>query len=83
MDELHRRRIVEAELLAQRIALLLRGVLPDHGVDRVADIAEQEKETTPTASSTATDCRRRRRMKASIQLAFILILLSPLGGEGG
>ena len=47
MDELDRRRIVEAELLAQRVALLLGGVLPDHGVDRIADIAEQEEGDDP------------------------------------
>ena len=43
VQELDRRGIVEAELLAQRFALLHRGVLADHGVDRVADIAEQEE----------------------------------------
>ena len=43
VGELHGERLVEAELVAQRVALLLRGVLADHGVDRVADVVEQQE----------------------------------------
>ncbi len=43
MQELDRCRIVQAELLAQRLALDGRRVLADHAVDRIADVAEQEE----------------------------------------
>src|SRR6185312_3021392 len=41
MDELDRRRVVEAKLLLQRLAFAGGRVLADHTVDRVADITEQ------------------------------------------
>ena len=36
-------RVVQAQFVAQLVALLHGGVLADHGVDRIADIAKQRE----------------------------------------
>ena len=41
--ELDHERIIQTQSRAQRLAVLQRGFLTDHGADRIADIAKQRK----------------------------------------